>query len=99
MDGDRIFSRLFIWSGLAVAFSGFSVLGYQIFLFLRDGEWISYRLLYLAKYLPDGVLRWANTPDSWFGPHRIIENIPLSAGLAFVGMFITFAAVLAWARD
>lgn len=99
MHDDRIFSSFFIWGGLAVALSGLAVLGYQTFLFLREGEWISYTLLYLAKFLPDGISQWAIAPDSWFGVHKILNASPLSGGLLLVGVFIIIVAGLVWTRD
>ena len=99
MDDDRIFSGFLIWVGLAVSLSGLAVLGYQTFLFLRDGEWISYSLLYLVKILPNGILLWARDPDSWFGLHKILNDLPLSGDLLLVGSCIIFVATWIWTRD
>lgn len=98
-------SGALILSAVLVFLSGFCLLGYQAFLWLRDGNWTEFPLLAGFSYLFQGtpVQAWLNDPASWHGLHQvatwILENIPLSLTLIMDGaaMILTLSAMVATA--
>ena len=68
-------------AGASVIISLFVVL-YQIYLYLKHGEWVSLSvidgLLYLFRKNPPP---WLIYPDDWIGVHRLLERTPLALGL------------------
>ena len=91
-----------VLSASLVFFSGFFLLGYQAFLWLKNGTWTEFPLIVAFDYLFQGTAlqTWVNDPDSWYGLHLIavwvLENIPLSLTLIMDGalMVLGFLAVM-----
>ena len=67
--------------------SGIGYLLFQIYSFLKSGEWTSYSLNYLIAKFGGKYERWASYPEEWLGLHRIFETFPLSLFLFLVGFF------------
>lgn len=78
--------------------AGVLVILVQFFIYLKDGEWQSYSLMFLVKALFSGTnfFNWLTNPTSWFGLHEIIigvvSNIPLSLFLIVTGFTIMFCS-------
>lgn len=89
-----LISGALILSAALVFLSGFCLLGYQAFLWLRDGNWTEFPLLAGFSYLfqDTPIQAWLNDPASWYGLHQIatwaLENIPLSLALIMDGALI-----------
>lgn len=76
--------------GVLCVFSGMAILCFQVFVYLKDGEWIEFPLSILFAFGPEGFLMWLNNPRSWFGLHKIINGVlevmPLSLFFMIVGV-------------
>ncbi len=74
-----------------VFLSGFGLLGYQLFLWLKDGVWTEYPLFVVFNFLFENTVlhEWTQHPESWVGLQKlttwILENTPLSLALIVPG--------------
>ena len=90
------FASLFLISGLGL-------IGYQVFLWMKDGIWPEFSIEVVFNFLFENTLlaQWLSNPESWFGLQKIVEwllqNIPLSAALIIpsVLIFSGMACILA----
>lgn len=68
-----------LWAG--------GVLGYQIIFYLKNGAWqplsVIDGLVYLSQERPS---LWLLYPQDWIGLHKLLEAIPLSLGIALLGV-------------
>ena len=75
-------------------FSGFGIICYQIFLWMKNGIWSEFSIEVVFSFLFENTMlaQWLNNPESWFGLQRIVEwllqNIPLSAALIIPSVLI-----------
>lgn len=68
---------------IVLLLSSFGIVGWQIFDFLRDGEWVSISIITaLVKF----DIPWAIYPQDWLGLHKVLDVIPLSAALFVSGL-------------
>lgn len=68
-----------------------SVIGWQSFTFLRQGEWPALSVLDAWRSVAgNDVSTWATSPSSWLGAHWLLATLPVSlfaaAALASVGL-------------
>ena len=74
--------------GILIASSGIAVLGFQLFSYLRTGDWPSLSLLRVA--FP--YVEWLRSPESWYGLHKITTEFlaiaPASLALLVVGWLV-----------
>ncbi len=66
------------------------MLGWQIYSYLRLGEWPSLSIITALLWLN---VDWARSPNDWAGVHKILDAIPLSltaflAGIAPIGVWL-----------
>jgi len=67
--------------------SGLGLVGYQIFLWIKNGVWSEFAIMEVFNSLFGNTLaaQWLSNPESWFGLQKIIEwllyNIPVSVAL------------------
>ena len=86
--------------------SGLGLIGYQLFLWIKNGTWSEFATIEVFNFLFENTLvaQWLSKPESWFGLQKIIEwllkNTPLSVALivpsiiVLVGMIcLTFVAL------
>jgi len=86
--------------------SGLGLIGYQLFLWIKNGTWSEFAVIEVFNFLFENTLaaQWLSKPESWFGLQKIVEwllkNIPLSVALIvpsiiiLVGMIcLTFIAL------
>jgi hypothetical protein len=86
--------------------SGLGLIGYQLFLWIKNGTWSEFATIEVFNFLFENTLvaQWISKPESWFGLQKIIEwllkNTPLSVALIIpsiiilVGMIcLTFVAL------
>ena len=86
--------------------SGLGLIGYQLFLWIKNGTWSEFATIEVFSFLFENTLvaQWISKPESWFGLQKIIEwllkNTPLSVALIvpsiiiLVGMIcLTFVAL------
>ena len=86
--------------------SGLGLIGYQLFLWIKNGTWSKFASIEVFNFLFENTLvaQWISKPESWFGLQKIIEwllkNTPLSVALIvpsiiiLVGMIcLTFVAL------
>ena len=59
------------------------ILGYQTYIFLKDGSWPPLSVIWLLNFME---VSWARSPTDWHGLHRILDAFPLS--LFSLGVFI-----------
>ena len=95
------FASLFLVSGLGL-------IGYQVFLWMKDGIWPEFSIEVVFNFLFENtsLAQWLSNPESWFGLQKItewlLENIPLSVALivpsifTLVGMMCITIAALAF---
>ena len=73
-----------------VFFAGIGIVGYQTFVWLKDGVWNAMPLMAVFDWLFEGTAlqEWVHNPASWQGMHQVIDgnrtNIPLSLVLISV---------------
>lgn len=74
--------------------AGLGLAGFQVFIYLKSGEWVEVPLKALVEFGPTEFTSWLHAPTSWVGLHKIIsgalEFMPLSlsavnAGAAMMG--------------
>ncbi|MBT4375306.1 MAG: hypothetical protein HOD16_06425 [Nitrospina sp.] len=74
------------FASLFLAF-GFGLVGYQVFLWIKDGVWSEFATMEVFNFLFENTLiaQWLDNPESWFGLQKITEwllyNIPVSVAL------------------
>ena len=78
--GIMAFASLFLALGLGLV-------GYQLFLWIKDGVWSEFATMEVFNFLFENTLlaQWLDNPESWLGLQKIIEwllyNIPISVAL------------------
>ena len=99
--GIMAFASLFLALGLGLV-------GYQVFLWIKDGVWSEFATMEVFNFLFENTLlaQWLDNPESWFGLQKIMEwllhNIPLSVALivpsimVLIGMVCVTIAALAF---
>ena len=66
---------------------GLGLVGYQVFLWIKDGVWSEFATMEVFNFLFENTLlaQWLDNPESWLGLQKIIEwllyNIPISVAL------------------
>ena len=74
------------FASLFLAF-GLGLVGYQVFLWIKDGVWSEFATMEVFDFLFENTLlaQWLDNPESWLGLQKIIEwllyNIPISVAL------------------
>ena len=74
------------FASLFLAF-GLGLVGYQVFLWIKDGVWSEFATIEVFNFLFENTLlaQWLDNPESWLGLQKIIEwllhNIPISVVL------------------
>ncbi len=90
---DKAWQRIVNVLGVLLILAGFLIIGFQIFLYLKNGEWIKLPLLYLVAFGPDNFVSWLDNPTSWLGLHKIVygilDFIPVSLFSMLVGWAMT----------
>ena len=85
--GGKIIKVIFGLGGCAIFLSGIGIVSFQIYEYLKQGEWLSFTVI-------DGLLfidsSWAKEPDDWLGIWKILNTIPLSLALIILA-FIVFS--------
>jgi len=78
-------------ASLTVFFSGIGIVGYQTFVWLKDGVWNAMPLMAVFDFLFENTAlhEWVHNPASWQGLHQVIEwsltNVPLSLVMIIEG--------------
>ena len=79
--------------GVLVVLAGFLIVGWQIFVYLKHGEWVELPLLVLAALGPEKFAFWLANPSSWLGLHKLIYGLlkffPVSLFAVLVGAAMT----------
>ncbi len=74
-----------------VFFAGIGIVGYQSFVWIKDGVWNAMPLMAVFDFLFENTAlqEWVHNPASWTGLHQVIEwnltNVPLSLVLIVEG--------------
>jgi hypothetical protein len=81
-----------IWSlipvvGTSFVFSGIGLFIYQIYFWLKNGEWTEYSLLWPLSYI-ENLQSWVYYPIEWVGVHKILDFIPFPIFLVAMGVVI-----------
>ncbi|MEA3486130.1 MAG: hypothetical protein U9R20_00520 [Thermodesulfobacteriota bacterium] len=79
--------------GVAILLAGFFIIFWQLFIWLKHGEWRNISLLKVVLYIGiDPIVSWLKNPQSWFGVHKIIYwffiSFPLSLFLIITGFML-----------
>ena len=86
-EDKKIFTKIFvIIIGIIFILAGMVLFGYQIFLYLWDGNWHSISLMTLLLILEPSP--WIRNPETWLGLHKILSIMPLSLTLIVFGFLI-----------
>lgn len=81
-----IYSVVAYLAGSLLVFAGLGTLCVQGFLYLKDGYWTPYSLLFVATKLSDSP--WLQTPDDWVGLHNMLAATPLSVAAIMIGLMV-----------
>jgi len=86
---NKLFLRTVNVVGTLFVFAGIALIMFQLFFYLKNGEWIEFSLLNITSITPNKFIFWLDHPTSWLGLHKIIhgtlEFIPLSLFTILVG--------------
>lgn len=88
-------TKIFMFGGTLVGLTGFGIVVWQIYSYLRTGYWTKLSLILVFDVFPKDwtFVKWLTHPQSWFGLHKIVhwilELFPLS--LACIGAGGCFA--------
>ena len=101
-SGERsqaLFGLFVIWTGMAGVFmclAGILILGWQVYVFLKFGTWLSKPLLGLVLEVVDSNASWLVKPQSYPAVHVVLTSIlsfiPLSMFLIAAGLTLIAAA-------
>lgn len=67
--------------GFFLIIGGIGVIGFQIFLWLKEGVWFPISLITVLSFFSD----WAYNPRDWVGFWKMLNAIPISVLLIFIG--------------
>lgn len=71
--------------------AGLCVLGYQVYIGLKHGEWLALPLQMFFTYLVP-YTAWIDSPESWYGLHKLLTGVfaftPLSLFLIVAGLML-----------
>lgn len=88
-----------IWTGMAGVFlclAGILIFGWQLYVFLKFGTWLSKPLLGLVLGVVDSKTSWWAHPQSYAGAHVFLTGVlglvPVSAFLIAAGLAVLAAA-------
>lgn len=75
---------------LVSIFAAIGILGWQVYSYLRYGEWSALSAIVVLRWLNVG---WAHSPRDWVGLHDLLDAIPLSmialaAGVVPIGSWL-----------
>ena len=90
--GIMAFASLFLALGLGLV-------GYQVFLWIKDGVWSEFATMEVFNFLFENTLlaQWLDNPESWFGLQKIMEwllqNIPLSVALIVPSILVLIGMI------
>ena len=85
--GIMAFASLFLISGLGLV-------GYQVFLWIKDGVWSEFAIMVVFDFLFENTLaaQWLSNPESWLGLQKVVDwllqNIPLSVALIIPSIMV-----------
>lgn len=75
--------------GFLVMLSGLGVIGFQIYMFLYDGDWVPLSSKWIFVFAPDEFKGWLQKPMEWVGLQRVVvgvlDRVPLSLTLLSLG--------------
>jgi len=71
---------------------GLPVSGFQLYVYLKHGQWPVFSTLDAIKYFarPE-IWSWPWSPQDWLGLHQLLESIPL---VIFLVLLVTFIATI-----
>ena len=70
-------------AGVMSMLSGIGVLGYEAFLYLKNGLWPGISVLYALQQAGN---EWALHPTDWYGLYKLLDSTPLSVALFVSGV-------------
>ena len=85
-------SMLVMTAGGLLLLFGFSLIGYQTFLWLKDGVWTEFPILMVFNFIFENtwLQGWLTQPESWYGLQKVVlwtlESMPLSLALIIPGL-------------
>ena len=73
-------------------FVGLPVVGYQVVVYLRSGQWMKLSAIDGFKYfISRDTWSWLWSPQDWIGIHELLESTPLSLFLVLI-----VSGIVAW---
>ena len=89
---EKAWLKLLRGIGIFLFMLGVGIIGFQVFIYLKDGTWFQVPFLILATLGPETFIDWLREPNSWHGLHSIIlatlEITPISLLLIISGHLI-----------
>lgn len=79
-------------------FGGPGVLAFQVFDYLRSGEWPAMSINHLVVEFGGSMEQWAISPEQWLGLHEVFESFPLSVFLFVFGLLSAIFLFLAYSK-
>ena len=71
------------------AFSALTIVGWQIYGYLRSGDWVSISIIDVLNWLE---IAWAKNPQSWFGLYELLTKMSFSLTIFIASLFIFWLA-------
>jgi len=73
---------------LFLMIASIGIFGWQIYMYLMDGEWTSLSVINALRWLD---IEWAFSPTRWLGVHKMLIVIPLAAAPFLAALGVGFA--------
>lgn len=70
-------------AGIGAVLAGICTFGYQVYSFLRLGEWEGMSIITALQW---AKIEWAYLPHEWFGFYKVLDAAPLSLALILFGI-------------
>ncbi len=63
--------------GYLLFIGGIGIVGWQVFIFLKVGQWVEVPIFSIAFLAPDRIQSWLNAPTTCLGPGSLFPGLPL----------------------
>lgn len=99
MDKESLRNTL-VTSGAFTIVGGIAIYLYQIYMWLRNGEWLRLSLVDFGKviyeseynFFGDDFSAWFYYPSDWAGVHTTLNHIPLTLSIIIIGIALIASA-------
>ena len=98
-DEDRMnepinLNLIIFYLGIGLMTTGFCILIYQIFHWLKFGNWLELPLAYVLYIFPKNFVSWVVEPNKWMGLNKIVQWILFEISIPMASFFLGVAIMI-----